>query len=236
MEMKAKRFIVIEGVDGAGKTTQAKKLVEYFANKGEKAVYLKFPNYESLTGQLIRKHSDGLLGDASAGLDKNPYGSSLFFTLDRYLNTIGNGGYRQYFENPEMTIVADRYHISNLMHQGAKFINSSEGTLLYTDEKYKLIEYMKFITNLEKYMCGIPFPDDKDIIYLNLPISECINRVNLRGTHKDIYDEEANLKKVCRAGEYYAGICGWNNIKINELGDQSEDGVHTAILKALNLE
>ena len=43
--MKGK-FIVFYGINNLGKTTQAKKLVDYLNEKGVKAEYLKYPVYE----------------------------------------------------------------------------------------------------------------------------------------------------------------------------------------------
>ena len=47
-------LIVIEGLDGAGKSTQVKKLKEYIVEKGYDLEYLHFPRYEApVYGDLV---------------------------------------------------------------------------------------------------------------------------------------------------------------------------------------
>ena len=52
------RFIVFEGLDGSGQTTQAKLLKEFFLKKGLRSVLTKEPTLNSAAGQKIRKVLD----------------------------------------------------------------------------------------------------------------------------------------------------------------------------------
>ena len=56
MEQRKNPLIVIEGIDGAGKGSQSKGLVEWLISEKRNAVYQHFPNYESLTGKAIKRH------------------------------------------------------------------------------------------------------------------------------------------------------------------------------------
>jgi len=56
MEPRKNPLIVIEGIDGAGKGSQSKGLVEWLISEKRKAFYQHFPNYESLTGKAIARH------------------------------------------------------------------------------------------------------------------------------------------------------------------------------------
>lgn len=56
MEPRKNPLIVIEGIDGAGKGSQSKGLVEWLIGEKRNAFYQHFPNYESLTGKAIARH------------------------------------------------------------------------------------------------------------------------------------------------------------------------------------
>ena len=47
------KIIVIEGIDGSGKETQSKMLVDYLNNHGYKAIEFSFPMYETPTGKIF---------------------------------------------------------------------------------------------------------------------------------------------------------------------------------------
>jgi len=49
------RFIVIDGLDGSGKDTQARMLQEYLEKKGEKVVLRAHPSRDSRLGRISRK-------------------------------------------------------------------------------------------------------------------------------------------------------------------------------------
>ena len=75
------KFVVIEGLDGSGKSTQLKKLKAYLEDKEIKYKYLHFPRTDSpFFGELIAKFLRGELGD----IDKvNPYLVALIYAGDR---------------------------------------------------------------------------------------------------------------------------------------------------------
>ncbi|MEK7624670.1 MAG: dTMP kinase [Patescibacteria group bacterium] len=52
------KFIVLEGLDGSGQSTQVKLLTEFITNKGFKVLITKEPTLDSAAGRLIRKALD----------------------------------------------------------------------------------------------------------------------------------------------------------------------------------
>jgi len=49
------KFIVIEGLDGSGQSTQATHLAEFLANRGQNTIVTKEPTMDSEAGRKIRK-------------------------------------------------------------------------------------------------------------------------------------------------------------------------------------
>ena len=106
-------FICLEGIDGAGKSFQAKRLVAYFTDHGLDAVYLTEPT----DGQWGRKIRD----QAGRGVRENPEEEYLLFMRDRRENvrdnivpTLERNG----------VVLLDRYYFSTIAYQGARGLDT----------------------------------------------------------------------------------------------------------------
>ena len=75
------QLYVIEGLDGSGKATQAALLTEHLSAKGLPCRKLSFPDYDDPSSTLVKTYLHGEIGTLE---EVNPYGASLFFTVDRY--------------------------------------------------------------------------------------------------------------------------------------------------------
>ena len=68
------RLIVLEGLDGSGKATQAGLLYEALCGRGEQAMKITFPNYESDSSALVKMYLGGAFGqDVISNIAKLPY-------------------------------------------------------------------------------------------------------------------------------------------------------------------
>ena len=72
------KLIVIEGLDGSGKATQAKLLADTLAQKGENVRKITFPDYESDSSALVKMYLKGEFGSKPG--DVNAYAASAFYS------------------------------------------------------------------------------------------------------------------------------------------------------------
>jgi dTMP kinase len=162
------RFIVIEGLDGSGKSTQLKMLKNYLTENNIRFQYMHFPRTDSrIYGDLVARFLRGELGDINT---VDPYLIALIYAGDRndakqIVNTWLNDGY---------LVLVDRYVYSNIAFQCAKLNDQTE--------RNKLSEWIK---DLEYNYFQIPKPALN--IFLNVPFDFTIqNLTNQRdGSDRD---------------------------------------------------
>ena len=113
--MSRGKLIVLEGLDGSGKATQAKRLAAALAAEGRPVREITFPNYESDSSALVRMYLAGQFGEKPD--DVNAYAASSFYAVDRYASF--KSDWQAHFEAGGV-LVADRYTTSNAIHQCVK--------------------------------------------------------------------------------------------------------------------
>ena len=144
-------LVVLEGLDGAGKSTQVKKLRAYLESIFGNLEYIHFPRYDSpVYGDLISRF---LRGDFGSNEAVHPQLVALLFAEDRHgaapqmKNVLAGGG----------TVLLDRYVYSNIAYQCAKVKDSKEAE-----------ELRDWIFNTEYGNFELPKPDLN--IFLDVPI------------------------------------------------------------------
>lgn len=113
--MSEGKLIVLEGLDGSGKATQAKLLAEHLEREGVPVRKITFPDYESQASALVRMYLAGEFGAKPE--DVNAYAASSFFAVDRYASYKKDWGS---FYQAGGVLIADRYTTSNGVHQCSK--------------------------------------------------------------------------------------------------------------------
>ena len=169
-------FIVIEGLDGAGKSTQIELLKQYLKAKDIESEYIHFPTVDSpIFGNMISRFLRGEFGN----LDQvDPYLVALLFAGDRFnlANQIRD------WQNQEKVVINDRYVYSNIGFQCAK-LNSDE-------EAQKLFDW---IFDLEYNYFKIPKPDLN--IFLDVPFEFTKQRLteNRSGSDRDYLEGKVDI-------------------------------------------
>lgn len=144
-------LVVLEGLDGAGKSTQVKKLRQYLEEVFGNLEYIHFPRYDApVYGELISRF---LRGDFGSNEAVHPQLVALLFAEDRHgaapemKRTLQAGG----------TVLLDRYVYSNIAYQCAKLKSADEAD-----------DLREWIFNTEYGQFDLPVPDLN--IFLDVPI------------------------------------------------------------------
>ena len=142
------KLIVIDGIDGAGKTTQIGRLVNQLIKQGHDVVTADFPQYGTKSAGMVEEYLNGKYG---ASEDVNPYVASFFYALDRY-----DASFKiRNWINQGKIVITDRYVSANMGHQGGKF-----------DTLQKRQEYFRWLDYYEYTVFGIPRPDMTLILHI----------------------------------------------------------------------
>jgi dTMP kinase len=107
-------LVAIEGIDGSGKGTQARQLLQRLEADGLRARLLSFPRYEAtFFGRAVGQYLDGAFGSLG---QVHPFFASLLFAGDRFES-------RSLLTDALAAhdiVVLDRYVASNVAHQAAR--------------------------------------------------------------------------------------------------------------------
>jgi dTMP kinase len=128
-------FIVLEGIDGSGKGTQAARLAETAAARGHTVASFSFPLYDD--NPFSRAIGQYLNGELGALEDVHPALSALLYACDRFH---ARPELERAIEERDL-VVCDRYVASNLAHQGSQLEGAERERLL---EWLLEVEYGEF--------------------------------------------------------------------------------------------
>lgn len=224
--MKGK-LIVIEGLDGSGKSTQEELLKQRFSQRNIDINYIKLPNYGDPACEPVKMYLAGRFG--SKPTDVNAYAASAFFAVDRFVS------YNCYWKEAYLNggiFLADRYTTSNAYHQLTK------------TPREEWDSYLEWLEDFEYGKMGIPKPDA--VIYLDMPVE--ISQKLMTGRYhgdeskKDIHEKDVAYLNACReAADYACRKLGWARIICGEGGEPFPkeiiaDRVFESVSKALGIE
>lgn len=200
-------LIVLEGLDGAGKSTQMKFLKELLAGRGRKYESVHFPRFDTpVYGELTARF---LRGESGAVDSVDPYMVALLFAGDR---AQAAGMIGEWLAEGKYVLL-DRYVHSNIAYQCAKVAGRDAREAL-----------RRWILELEYGINGIPRPDVA--VFLDVPFDftrqtllarrEGGDRDYLKG---EIDIHEASLAFQQRVREMYLQCAAAGSLKVVECAD-----------------
>ena len=161
------KFIVFEGIDGAGKTTQINLLANYLREQG-RAVYCTAEPTETVSG--------GLLRDALSGASRRTVCEmAAMFVFDRINHNVNPVNGIQKMLADGFDVICDRYYYSSLAYQGSG-----------TDPEW--------VSNMNLNCPEIMRPDI--CVFLDLTPEQSMARINRNRATQEIYENEEKLTQV----------------------------------------
>lgn len=177
------KIIAIEGIDGSGKNSQSKLLVQKLNKLGLKSDFLNFPSYEeTFFGKEVGNFLNGHFGSIN---DIHPKLAAILFAGDRWekaaqiRKTVSQG----------INLICDRYVWSNIVHQGAKL------------ESEEFETFLRWVEQLEFEIFGVPQSNLNILLKVSPRVAnELILKKSLRSytdKKQDIHEKEYTyLEKV----------------------------------------
>ena len=206
--MEKGKLIVLEGIDGSGKSAQYRRICARMEKDGIEYNHIVFPRYDKESSALIRMYLGGAFGSRPS--DVNAYAASTFYAVDRYASYRTDWGER--YESGGL-ILSDRYTTSNAVHQGSKL----------PDEE--LPAFFGWLSDLEYGKMGLPKPDL--VIYLEVDVETSLARMRRRQekthTSADIHEKDiAYLERCLHTADMAADFYGWTRIPFRVNGAERE--------------
>ena len=193
-------FITFEGVEGSGKSTQAKLLVEFLSQCGYKVTLTREPGWGRL-GELIRKM---ILDERD--LDLDPFSELCLFCADRAQHV-------RDFIKPKLQdgeiVICDRYFDSTVVYQGhGRKLDKPLVNKIATASTLDLIPNITFL--------------------LNLPVRTGLTRLQTRGEITKMDEEPLEFHEMIRQG--YMLLARREPERIKKInGDRDSSEIHEEI-------
>jgi len=207
------KLIDLEGLDGAGKSSQIKLITEHFEKQNKKVKFIHFPMYgHNMYSEMISKFLRGEYGNND---EVDPIFVANIYAMDRYM-------YKdQLIKELEEydVVVMDRYVFSNIAYQGAK-------TKTQEDLEHMYREIMHF----EFTFLGLPYPNKT--IFFDVPVKEIERRLNIERVgedrdylngKKDIHEQDINYQAKVR--NIYLMLREYDTLNFTVIPAYNEQGI-----------
>ena len=217
------KLIIIEGLDGCGKSTQTALLEKYLYEKNVDFKKIKLPDYNSPSSTLVNMYLKGKFGNNAD--DVNAYAAGAFYAVDRFASYKLNWG--KDYENGTL-ILADRYATSNPIYQMEKLPQD------------KWDEYLDWSADFEYNKIGIPKPDLVIYLDMDVEVSQRLMTSRYEGDEnkKDVHEANVDFLNKCRKSALYtAEKQGWVVIPCSD-GEKpySIEKIHNEIVEYVDKE
>lgn len=177
------KIIVIEGIDGTGKTVQLTNLHHRLEARGYRVMSIGFPVYESFFGSQVGRYLTNKDGISASDVDAKSM--ALWFAMDRFAA----------FQNLDYAwadvLLINRYVLSNAVYQSIREQDLDKPDLL------------DFVLELEHGQLKLPRPDGYIVLDMNLEAaSENVVKKGFReyvgASQKDVYESTDGIQERAR--------------------------------------
>ncbi|PSF38019.1 dTMP kinase [Aphanothece hegewaldii CCALA 016] len=199
-------FIVFEGIDGSGTSTQANLLKEYFITQNQSAILSPEPT-TGVIGKLIREAMQSSIIPIQ---DKKKFDEQMayLFAADRHYHIYNDvDGILKLTQQDHCHVITTRYYFSSLAYN------------------CNTLEEFQFVSQL-----NAKFPQPDVVIYLDISVQVSLNRIAERQL-KEVYENEEKLNHV---RENFINIFSeyeGNKLIIN--GQDTIENIHQQIIQYL---
>ena len=211
--MNKKLFIVFEGIDSSGKTTQAELLEKHFLSRGEKAVISPEPS-NGIIGNMIRQalkkriifncdKPDGIASQRNLFDEQMAY----LFAADRHDHLYND-------IDGVFKLIQDNYHVISTRYYFSSLAYNCE-----TTEKFAFIKKL-----------NDRFPNPDLTIYIDIPVEVSLKRLQSRSS-KEIYETKGKLTKVRE--QYQQIFTDYDGYAVTIDGTQAVERVHQQIINLI---
>ena len=205
--MAKKIFIVFEGIDSSGKTTQAELLKDYFTQQQSRAVISSEPS-NGIIGNLIRQ---ALKQRIVFSKDRDLFDRQMayLFAADRHDHLYND-------VDGVFKLIGDSYHVIS-----TRYYFSS---LAYNCDSSEQFDFIKQLNDR--------FPNPDLTIYIDLPIELSLSRLQERSL-QEIYETKTKLTKVREQYQQIFSTYEGEAIAID--GTQSRQQIHQQIVERVRI-
>jgi dTMP kinase len=209
MKRRRGNFIVLEGLDGSGTTTQASLLNDYLMHLGRKSRFTCEPTDEPV-GKLIRDALSGRLSSPGTGekIEFSERARCLLFAADRQEHSVAVDTVRA----KGTDVVCDRYILSSIAYQ----------TLDETIDAAWVIDVNKG--------CAVP---DLTLL-LDVPVKECMHRLSGRKDSPTVYEKRRLLAAIDKNYKRTLPVYRRHFGPVRRIdGNRPVEEVHSAVVSAV---
>lgn len=197
-------LLVLDGLDGSGKSTQLARLDAYFRKNHAHYRQISFPDYDQPSSALVKQYLGGEFGGSPDAV--NAYAASSFYAVDRYAS------YKKFWQadyEAGAFILAARYTTSNAIHQMGKLPRTEWDA------------YLAWMEDYEYNLLGLPRPDR--VLFLDMPLDISqrllLSRYEGDDTKRDIHERDRQYLATCRESALYAAErLGWSVVTCGKDG------------------
>jgi len=196
------KLIVIDGLDGSGKSTQSERVACRLREMGHKVKLISFPDYAEPSSTLVKMYLAGEFSQSPEGV--NAYAAGSFYAVDRYAS------YKKFWEEDYLSgcvILATRYTTSNAIHQMSKL------------PREEWDAYLKWLEDYEYGLLGLPAPDRVIFLDMDRAVADrlIISRYGGDESKKDIHEKNMAYLASCReTARYSAEKLGWTVVRCDD--------------------